>query len=62
MKNFIVRGILIGGAVGVFGFLAGLSNNMGRAFGMGMIGGALAGYTLSRIQARKNSGKTHSEQ
>ena len=53
MKNFLIRGILIGGACGVFGYLAGLSDNMPRAFGMGMIGGALAGLTLARIQARK---------
>ncbi len=55
MKNFLIRGILIGGACGVFGFLAGFSDNMARAFGVGMIGGALAGLTLARLQARKNA-------
>jgi hypothetical protein len=50
MRDFIMRGILIGGACGVFGALLGFSDSLGRAFGMGMIGGALAGYTLSRLR------------
>jgi hypothetical protein len=50
MKNFIMRGILIGGACGVLGALLGFSDSLGRAFGVGMIGGALAGYTLSRLR------------
>ena len=50
MINYIMRGILIGGACGVFGALLGFSDSLGRAFGVGMIGGALAGYTLSRLK------------
>jgi len=50
MKNFIARGILIGGACGVFGALLGFSDSLGRAFGVGMIAGALAGYTLNRLK------------
>lgn len=53
MQNYIVRGILIGGACGVFGALFGFSDSMGRAFGLGMVGGALAGYTLARLRAKK---------
>ena len=49
-KKFIIRGILIGGACGVFGALLGFSDSLGRAFVVGMIGGALAGYTLSRLK------------
>lgn len=48
MKNFIIRGILIGGSLGVFGALAGFSDSMPRAFGVGMIAGALAGLTIGR--------------
>lgn len=46
MKNFLIRGILIGGSLGVFGALAGFSDSMPRAFGVGMIAGALAGLTI----------------
>ena len=50
MRNFIMRGILIGGACGVLGALFGFSDSLGRALGVGMIGGALAGYTLSKLK------------
>jgi len=55
--HFITRGILLGGAVGVFGYLAGFSGSLGRAFGLGMIAGALAGYTLMRRRAGKSPQK-----
>jgi hypothetical protein len=51
--NFVVRGIMLGGAIGVLGALAGYSDSMLRAFGVGMIGGALAGYTLWRMRGNK---------
>lgn len=55
MKNFIIRGILIGGSLGVFGALAGFSDSMPRAFGVGMIAGALAGLTIGlRRRAARN--------
>lgn len=38
MNPFIVRGILIGGSLGVFAALFGVVDNMARAFGLGMIG------------------------
>ena len=53
MKNFIVRGILIGGSLGVLLALAGVAESLPRAFGLGMLGGALAGFTLGR---RKKGG------
>lgn len=48
MGKFIVRGILIGGSLGVFAALLGVSDNMFRSVGLGMIAGFLAGLTLSR--------------
>ena len=49
--SYIVRGILIGGSVGV---LAGLVMDMhlGRAMALGMIAGFLAGITMERRRAR----------
>lgn len=57
MDNYIVRGILIGGSLGVFAALFGLTDNMPRALGMGMIAGALAGYTIQRRRNRNNHKK-----
>lgn len=54
MRHFIIRGILIGGSLGVFYALAGFSDSLPRAFGVGMIGGALAGLTLAVRQRKKN--------
>ena len=48
MGNFVVRGILIGGSIGVFAALLGISDSMFRCVGLGMIAGFLAGLTLSR--------------
>ena len=42
MRHFLLRGILIGGSMGVLYALAGFSDSLPRAFGVGMIGGALA--------------------
>lgn len=53
MKDFIIRGILIGGSLGVFLALAGFSDSMPRAFGVGMIGGALAGLTMKLRQRKR---------
>lgn len=52
MKNFIIRGILIGGSLGVILALAGYSDSLPRAFGVGMVAGALAGLTLA-LRKRK---------
>ena len=53
MKNYIIRGILIGGSLGVIGALLGYSDSLPRAFGVGMIGGVLAGITLGLRQRKK---------
>lgn len=52
MKHFVLRGILIGGSLGVLLALAGLSDSLPRAFGVGMLGGALAGLTIA-LRRRK---------
>ena len=57
MKNFVVRGSLIGGSLGVLLALAGFADSLPRALGTGMIGGALAGFTLALRQRRNGSGK-----
>lgn len=57
MKSFIIRGILIGGSLGVLAALAGFSDSLPRAFGAGMIAGALAGLTVALRQRKKNEEK-----
>ena len=53
MNPFIVRGILIGGSLGVFAALFGIVDNMARAFILRMIAGGLAGLTLARLRRNK---------
>ncbi len=53
MKNYIIRGIMIGGSLGVIGALLGYSDSLPRAFGVGMIAGVLAGITLGLRQRKK---------
>ncbi len=50
MGNYLVRGILIGGSLGVFAGLFGLVD-MGRGAALGMIGGFFAGLTLEKKRA-----------
>ena len=52
MRHFLLRGILIGGSMGV-----GFSDSLPRAFGVGMIGGALAGLTLAIRQRKRKDRK-----
>jgi hypothetical protein len=53
MANYIVRGILIGGSLGVFGALFGLVD-MGRGIALGMVGGFVAGLTLAKKRQDKD--------
>ncbi|UZP69215.1 hypothetical protein N1030_12610 [Desulfovibrio mangrovi] len=53
MPNFLVRGILIGGAMGAFANLAGLMDNLPRAVALGMVAGFFAGITLARRHKNK---------
>jgi predicted benzoate:H+ symporter BenE len=51
--NFLVRGILIGGALGAFANFAGLLDNLPRAIALGMVAGFFAGITLARKHRNK---------
>lgn len=52
--DYVVRGIMIGGAVGVFGALLGFSRSLFWGAGIGMIAGCFAGITMyKRMQKRK---------
>lgn len=52
--DYITRGILIGGSVGIFAALLGILPSLFWACGMGMIAGFLAGVTMA---ARRKKGK-----
>ncbi len=52
----ISRGILIGGALGAFAAIFGLSESMFMSIGFGMIAGFFAGLTLT-WKERKRGGK-----
>lgn len=54
MKNYIIRGILIGGSLGVIGALLGFSDSLPRAFWVGMLAGVLAGVTIGLRRRKKN--------
>lgn len=53
-QNHIVRGILIGGSLGVMIALLGVVE-LREGFALGMIGGFFAGLTRSRRAARKSA-------
>ncbi len=52
MDSYIVRGILIGGSLGVFAGLFGWVDIF-RGAALGMIGGFFAGITLEKRRAKK---------
>jgi len=49
----IVRGILIGGAVGAFSAILGLTENMFVAVGLGAVAGSLAGITHAVLDKKR---------
>lgn len=49
----IVRGILIGGALGAFSAIFGLTGNMFVAIGMGAAAGFLAGLTHAALDKKR---------
>lgn len=51
--DYITRGILIGGSVGVFAALLGILPSIFWACGLGMIAGFLAGLTIA-ARRKKN--------
>jgi len=50
-KNYLVRGIVIGGSLGVLAGVFGLVD-MARGAALGMVAGFFAGLTLARKQDR----------
>ncbi len=52
MANYLVRGILIGGSLGVFAGLFGIVN-MARGAALGMLAGFFAGLTMERRRAKR---------
>lgn len=48
----ITRGILIGGALGAFSHIFGVTENMFMAVGIGAIAGFLAGLTRALLERR----------
>ncbi len=49
----ITRGILIGGSLGAFSALMGVSDSMFMAVGVGMIAGLLAGLTMQKLDNKR---------
>ena len=49
----ITRGILIGGALGAFGYLFGYAQSMFMAVGVGAIAGCFAGVTHAALDKRR---------
>ena len=49
----VARGILVGGSLGVFAAIFGISDNMFMAVGFGMMAGGLAGLTMTWLEKRR---------
>ena len=49
----VTRGILIGGALGAFSHIFGISENLFMAVGIGAIAGCLAGLTRAFVEKRR---------
>jgi gas vesicle protein len=49
----IVRGILIGGAIGAFGAIFGLTENMFVSVGLGAVAGFCAGLTHAALDKKR---------
>ncbi len=54
MKMSILRGMVLGGSIGIFAALFGFSDTMVRTAFTGSIAGAVAGYTVDKIRAKRN--------
>lgn len=54
MADRITRGILIGGALGAFSTIFGITENMFIAVGVGAFAGLLAGVTHGLLDKRRN--------
>ena len=60
LSDYLVRGILIGGSLGVFAGLAGFVE-MARGAGLGMIMGFIAGLTLARREEIRREQKKNND-
>ena len=49
----IVRGILIGGAIGAFSVIFGLTENMFVSIGLGAVAGCFAGLTHAALDKKR---------
>ncbi len=54
MKMAIIRGMVLGGSLGIFAALFGFSDVISRTALTGTIAGGLAGYTIAKIRERNN--------
>ncbi|MDR2050766.1 MAG: hypothetical protein LBQ63_03235 [Deltaproteobacteria bacterium] len=54
-SDYIARGILSGGSLGVFSALLGFTPSLFWSCGLGMLAGFLAGITLARRARKKKS-------
>ncbi len=59
MKMAIIRGMILGGSIGIFAYLFGFSEVMSRTALTGTIAGALAGYSTFKLQERKKNKESH---
>lgn len=50
--DYLVRGILIGGSLGVFAALLGFVD-MGRGLALGMVAGFAAGFTMAKKREKE---------
>lgn len=60
MANYLVRGILIGGSLGVLASLVGIFD-MGRGAILGATAGGFAGWTMESKQQRKQEAAKKAE-
>ncbi len=61
MKMAIIRGLILGGSIGIFAYLFGFSDVMSRTALTGSIAGALAGYSTFKLQERKRNKESHKD-
>ncbi len=61
MKMAIIRGLILGGSIGIFAYLFGFSDVMSRTALTGSIAGAIAGYTTHKLKERKQNKESHKD-
>lgn len=59
--DYIIRGILLGGSIGVFAALLGIMPSIFWAAGLGMVAGFFAGLTLAAKRSRSSKDSSDSE-